>query len=291
MSMKKNRTAIILFTRVPIPGETKTRLLSAYDPEVAADLHRFFIARSVSAIGEAQEKNTADIFVFHTPKKNKEILEEWIDSLHQKRSNEKKSLALPDDPSKKTQKKIRKKTRKAQRDPQNELEAENEIEAPDDLFADAADLYKRRWRYIPQEGNDLWEKMNHAFSFCFEQGYDQVILLGTDIPEIDGKDLIRAIRALHYTDLAIAPTFDNGYFLIGMRRHIPEVFLNINREDPDVFRASVEAIEKIASYTVLPKRYDMDTPQDLELLVERWKKGDDECRKNLDNILRIIGRI
>ena len=58
--MKK---AIICFTRVPKPGQTKTRLMGLLSGEQCAGLHWAFL-RDLAAVYAGVE---ADLFVFHTP--------------------------------------------------------------------------------------------------------------------------------------------------------------------------------------------------------------------------------
>ncbi|MGI6191697.1 MAG: TIGR04283 family arsenosugar biosynthesis glycosyltransferase [Eubacterium sp.] len=56
------RRAVILFTRIPVPGHTKTRLMPYYTPQQCAELHFCFlrdIRRNLSGID-------ADLFIYYT---------------------------------------------------------------------------------------------------------------------------------------------------------------------------------------------------------------------------------
>ncbi|GLC79588.1 TIGR04283 family arsenosugar biosynthesis glycosyltransferase [Lacrimispora brassicae] len=57
------KQAIIIFTRVPMPGKTKTRMMPCLTPGQCAKLHICFL----KDIGKECEKCRADIFVCHTP--------------------------------------------------------------------------------------------------------------------------------------------------------------------------------------------------------------------------------
>lgn len=63
------KRAVIVFTRVPIPGQTKTRMMPYFSPEECAKLHENFL----KDIAQECEKVNADIFVCYTPKKGKHI--------------------------------------------------------------------------------------------------------------------------------------------------------------------------------------------------------------------------
>lgn len=56
------RKALICFTRVPLPGDTKTRLLPILTPEQCAGLHWAFL-RDLAAVYQNMD---ADLFVAHT---------------------------------------------------------------------------------------------------------------------------------------------------------------------------------------------------------------------------------
>lgn len=64
------KNALILFTRVPVPGETKTRLMPFLTGEECAGLHAAFLKdtyEKASAVG-------ADVLVFYTPEDREESL-------------------------------------------------------------------------------------------------------------------------------------------------------------------------------------------------------------------------
>ncbi|WP_455540106.1 TIGR04282 family arsenosugar biosynthesis glycosyltransferase [Terrisporobacter sp.] len=64
------REAIIIFTRVPIPGKTKTRLEGFLTKNQCADIHKNFL----KDIKITCDKLNRDIFVFYTPEDKDNIL-------------------------------------------------------------------------------------------------------------------------------------------------------------------------------------------------------------------------
>lgn len=69
--------AIIIFTRVPIKGKTKTRLEGFLTKEGCRDIHISFL----KDIKETCKKIKRDIFIFYTPEGNKNILEDILGDL------------------------------------------------------------------------------------------------------------------------------------------------------------------------------------------------------------------
>ena len=77
--------------------------------------------------------------------------------------------------------------------------------------------------FQPQELGDLGNRMRAAFSFMFEQGAASAVLIGSDCPLLDGKIVGKALAALKKNDLVLGPASDGGYYLIGLKRPIPEL--------------------------------------------------------------------
>ena len=75
--MKK---ALILFTRAPIAGKTKTRLLDFLTPQQAANLHKFLLKDINSKL---QKLKNIKIFVFFTPSDKAKNLERILGVEHE----------------------------------------------------------------------------------------------------------------------------------------------------------------------------------------------------------------
>ncbi|GFN35013.1 TIGR04282 family arsenosugar biosynthesis glycosyltransferase [Tepidimicrobium xylanilyticum] len=68
--------ALILMTRIPIPGQTKTRLMDIFTGEECAEIHRCFLLDLFSMFGYIKED--VDIFLSYTPDGSLNILEEIL---------------------------------------------------------------------------------------------------------------------------------------------------------------------------------------------------------------------
>lgn len=69
-----SRRALLLFTRVPEPGKTKTRLMPRLTAEQCAELHRCFL----SDVAAQCRKCSADLLVCFTPPDRKDLLVELL---------------------------------------------------------------------------------------------------------------------------------------------------------------------------------------------------------------------
>ena len=118
------------------------------------------------------------------------------------------------------------------------------------------------------------------------------LLTGTDLPNLPRSNLTRAIDLLKTHDLALGPTLDGGYYLIGLRRPIPELFEGIAWSTPAVLRETKKKAEEAGlSVGVLPECRDLDDLQDLKAFIHMLGQ-DRNISKRTEGALRLIaGRL
>ncbi|MFW6334868.1 MAG: TIGR04282 family arsenosugar biosynthesis glycosyltransferase [Desulfosalsimonas sp.] len=80
----------------------------------------------------------------------------------------------------------------------------------------------RRWigggpRLFAQQGDDLGARMHDAFCRTAQEGFERIVLAGSDIPEIDESIIKAAFSALETHPAVIGPAEDGGYYLVGLR--------------------------------------------------------------------------
>ena len=130
----------------------------------------------------------------------------------------------------------------------------------------------RQYRYIGQVGRNIGEKMKNALAAAFEQGYDRVVLIGSDLPDLPGDFLGYALDALDRYDTVMGPAHDGGYYLVGLRRDsfLPQVFRGMTWGGEEVFTETMTVLDRGGRRTyVLHQWYDIDTEADLHNLVIR----------------------
>lgn len=113
-----------------------------------------------------------------------------------------------------------------------------------------------------QSGLALGSRMENAFKQGFQNSYEQIIIIGSDLPEISEQILIDAFSALENHDFVIGPASDGGYYLLGMKSLHPEIFKNKVWSTDSVFKDTLENI-KTESVKILETRNDIDTYKDL----------------------------
>jgi rSAM/selenodomain-associated transferase 2/rSAM/selenodomain-associated transferase 1 len=147
-------------------------------------------------------------------------------------------------------------------------------------FSGASRAMVRRWLgpqpvgLMEQKGGHLGERMRTALFESFDRGFRQVILVGTDIPQMTPVHLEAAFHALTRHDLVLGPSKDGGYWLVGLNQKA-DLFRRIEWGSPAVLRQTLAAARKLGlSATQIATLNDMDTEADLidGLPPEQWRR-------------------
>ena len=132
-----------------------------------------------------------------------------------------------------------------------------------DLVGPAVDV-------IAQRGYDLGERMTHALQDVFRLGYDNVILIGSDLPDLPPRLVEATVSKLQArtTDIVLGPAIDGGYYLIGMNQLFSSMFEAIDWSSDRVLDQTLAtaAAEGLVVYQLDPWP-DVDTPADLDRLI------------------------
>lgn len=115
-----------------------------------------------------------------------------------------------------------------------------------------------------QKGKTLGERLQSAVKNGFDMDYDSVCVMGSDCFELTEDIIIQAFNVLKTSDAVIGPAKDGGYYLLGTRKFIPELFENKKWSTSSVADATMEDLKKndLSTYS-LPILTDVDTEADL----------------------------
>ncbi|NVJ86181.1 MAG: TIGR04282 family arsenosugar biosynthesis glycosyltransferase [Algoriphagus sp.] len=124
-------------------------------------------------------------------------------------------------------------------------------------------LGTENYNYQVQGKGDLGYRMEEAFQRIFKQGFEKVILIGTDCPELTSDHLKEAFLQLENYRIVIGPAKDGGYYLIGAKRETPPVFKGIPWSTDQVLKLTRKKLETLGlSYGELETLSDIDTKKD-----------------------------
>ncbi len=195
---------LIVFTRYPEPGKTKTRLIPALGEVGAAKLQRQMTEYTLSLVKTISHLSTEVRFAGG----NVQLMRDWLGS---------------------------------------------------ELI------------YQAQGEGELGVRMARSLSSALQSGATQVIIIGTDCPSLNAEILTTAFHQLQQHDLVLGPAMDGGYYLIGLQRLIPELFINIDWGTAQVLAQTVKIAQDLnLSIFYLPHLADIDRPEDLAILDSRF---------------------
>ncbi len=114
-----------------------------------------------------------------------------------------------------------------------------------------------------QQGSDLGGRMQNAFEQGFKEGYQRIIIIGSDLYDLSQEDLENAFAQLENHDTVIGPALDGGYYLLGLKNLIPEVFSNKVWGTDTVLQSTLTDLQKYTT-AILAPRNDVDYLSDIE---------------------------
>ena len=128
------------------------------------------------------------------------------------------------------------------------------------------------FNYYSQQGNDLGLKMYNAFDTVFKRGYKKVIIIGTDAPDVSMKIVQSAILVLDNYSVVIGPANDGGYYLLGFKLKLIDLFSGIEWSTNSVFDNTIEKLKNSKiNYFTLDELTDIDTLEDLQNWLKQYK--------------------
>lgn len=200
-----NKEVLIIFTRYPEAGKTKTRTIAVLGAEGAAELQRQMAEHTLIQAKKLQQASHIYIEV-HFTGGDRQLMQAW-------------------------------------------------------LGEDIA--------YKKQAEGDLGERMKSAFELSFAEGMNKIIIIGVDCPDLNTAIMNQGFDLLDRHELIIGPAADGGYYLIGLTRPIPELFVGINWGTSEVLQQTITIAKNLeVNFACLSTLHDVDRPEDLVI----WQK-------------------
>jgi len=155
--------------------------------------------------------------------------------------------------------------------------------APDDgRAALEAVLEDEGLMWHAQRGEDLGARIESAAAYAFEMRGGPVVIVGTDSPTLPPSFVESAFASLSSgeSDVALGPTEDGGYYLVGLREIFKGLFRNVEWSTARVYGQTASNASRLGLRVLeLPRWYDVDTSADLlRLRDELLSDGDARTR-------------
>ncbi len=132
------------------------------------------------------------------------------------------------------------------------------------------------YRLIPQKGDGFGERLLSTAKDLFACGFGAVCLIDSDSPTVPREAFEMAVSALCKPGdrIVLGPSYDGGYYLIGMKQAHRELFENIAWSTSAVFEETMAAVHRLGVELVhLPLWYDVDDAVTLAILQNELING------------------
>ena len=198
---KTSKQALILFTRLPVAGKTKTRLIPYLGKKGARDIHLALLQDFAKLYRNFHRREKeVKLFLFFSSATVHEVVEGAFDAGKKERTKEQEG---------------RNEERKEERKEGSKEGVKKgmaEIKMLKKLFPDA--------EFVPQEGEDIFRKMENAFLYTFQEGYSFSYLVGADIPFLTTDSFYKVFSEGRKGKNALGESLDGGYYGIGLQSKV-----------------------------------------------------------------------
>ncbi len=121
-----------------------------------------------------------------------------------------------------------------------------------------------------QQGDELGERLINAFTQTFSNGYDKAVVIGTDCYDLSMENVHKAFASLSNSDMVIGPSYDGGYYLLGMKKFYPSLFQDIMWSTDSVFPQTLKKAQLLGlEISTLEKLHDIDHYEDWLAMSQR----------------------
>jgi uncharacterized protein len=123
---------------------------------------------------------------------------------------------------------------------------------------------------VDQEQGHLGVRMARVLTAFALTG---ALLIGTDTPSLPSSVLRRAATLIRHNHVVLGPSLDGGYYLVGIRGVVPDMFRGIRWGGPRVLQQTIARLVRLGIRPALaPAWYDVDRWADLMVLAEQLRR-------------------
>ena len=219
--------ALAVMTKAPQAGRVKTRLVPPLTSEEAAGLNKCFLRDTAGAISSACNR-----------------------------------LAVAD--SGKTQF-----THVSHSEPSTRRARGVAVYTPVGAESAYSDILPADFVLLPQRGTGFGERLYFAVEDLFKCGFESVCLIDSDSPTVTAENFAKAVELLITSEdrVVLGPSDDGGYYLIGLKKPLRELFEQIEWSTERVLEQTVLRARDIRlEVKLLPAGYDVDDGASLRRL-------------------------
>jgi rSAM/selenodomain-associated transferase 1 len=124
-------------------------------------------------------------------------------------------------------------------------------------------LFDENFEKKLQKGIYLGEKMKNAFEEGFNAGFQKIVIIGSDLIDLEISDFELAFESLDTNDVVIGPALDGGYYLLGLKEKYHQIFDHKKWGTDTVLEDTLKDF-KSQKVKLLNVKNDIDTVEDIK---------------------------
>lgn len=144
--------------------------------------------------------------------------------------------------------------------------------SPSEALSGADDfkgLVPKEITVVAQRSAGLGAGIREAIERASAAGFGRIMVIVSDCPTLPSEALAEGIAQLEEHDMVLGPCADGGYYALGLHGPIPQLFEGISWSTDWVLAQTLIAARSLAlRWKLLPIWYDVDTPEELERLIQ-----------------------
>ncbi len=140
--------------------------------------------------------------------------------------------------------------------------------------------------FIKQNGSGFDERLKNTISDVFNIGYNEIIIVGNDCPDLTPETIQQSFNLLNQSDVVIGPSTDGGFYLLAIKKINERIFDNVKWYSNKVLSQLLTNIEKShRSHVLLQTLNDIDDYTDLICWVGKSKTSNIQFCLHLKELL------
>jgi rSAM/selenodomain-associated transferase 1 len=119
-------------------------------------------------------------------------------------------------------------------------------------------------RLLAQVQGDLGDRLAACFATLLGGGAQRVVVVGADTPQVPRATYQAAFALLDQVDVVLGPAADGGYYLVGAKAALPELFVGVPMGTDTVLQETIRrAVRRRLRVGTVPMQRDLDRLEDL----------------------------
>ena len=122
-----------------------------------------------------------------------------------------------------------------------------------------------------QTGQTFGQRFANAIALVFANGFERVIAIGNDSPQLKSRHLLVAEDCLNQGKSVVGPSLDGGFYLLGLKKeHFDKaIFTQFSWQKTSLLREITSYLNQLGVFTEkLNYLFDIDSAHDIKLLLK-----------------------